>query len=151
MTIIMQFLQNMCVCFSFIFFLLLSVGHNQLTKAEFLNNHSYQYANIKISILGEPKVFISLAKFITLNLIQLLGSHSRPAATTVQKYFLRRPREESQIQVTQIRFLRIQKEEKLSRIITLCLINKESYMLESSFNKNIRYNKHRMFISILET
>lgn len=55
------------------------------------------------------------------------------------------------IQVTQIRFLRIQKEEKLSRIITLFLINKESYMLESSFNKNIRYNKHRMFISILET
>lgn len=46
------------------------VCHHQLTsnKADFSNNQSYQYANIKIqrSISGKPSIFISLNQFTTL-------------------------------------------------------------------------------------
>lgn len=56
------------------FFLLLSASHNWLTCEHNSYITSYQCENIKIRDLGDPKFFISLAKFTTFILIRLLGS-----------------------------------------------------------------------------
>lgn len=94
-----------------------------------------------MSTPGGPKMPppISPVKFTTLNLIQLLGSF--PLTINVQKYCLRRQREESQTYMLQIKFLHIHTKNQFELLHYLQLIKNltcENHRV--SFTENIRHN-----------